>query len=155
MNKKENASVHVGAWAEAAETAAGMAHNSHDDFITLTSGRQPSGRIWQLLPEGEAMAIPASDFAKLAGYGSTRSLRAAVDSLRSSGVPVLATENGYFKPISGPAGITEIKRFLRRQDARMASNRRTTRLIRAKLREIERGPLDGQETLFNGGTANG
>lgn len=120
------------------------------DFTSGGANCQAGGHIWQLLPEGEALAIPANDFAKLAGYGSTRSLRAAVDGLRSNGVPVLASEHGYFKPIPGPAGITEIKRFLRRQDARAASNRATTRLIRARLREIERGPLPGQVDFWGG-----
>lgn len=151
MNTKENASVHVGARTEATETAAGMAHNSHDDFITLASDRQHGGRIWQLLPEGEAMAIPASDFAKLAGYGSTRALRFAVDRLRSKGVPVLASDAGYYRPSDGPAGVAEIRKFLRRQDARMASNRKVTRLIRARLRAYEKAPLPGQTDLWHGG----
>ena len=109
-------------------------------------------KIWNLLPEGEASAVPADALATLAGYGNTRALRFAVDRLRSKGVPVLASESGYFKPANGPAGIVEIKRFLRRQDARMASNRRATRLIRARLRGLETAPLDGQETIWGGGT---
>lgn len=129
----------------------GKREDFHDIHFTIDgTGCQAGGRIWQLLPEGEALAIPANDFARLAEYSNTRSLRAAIDGLRSKGVPVLATENGYFKPSPGPAGITEIRRFLRRQDARAASNRATTRLIRARLREIERGPLPGQVDFWGG-----
>lgn len=136
--------------AGAKTVAFGEATFSTDDFTMRAASRQ-AGIIWELLPEGEMSAVPADDLAKLAGYRSTRTLRAAVDRLRAQGVPVLASDNGYFKPSDGPAGIAEMRRFLRRQDARMISNRRTTRLIRARLRAIEKAPLDGQETMWGGG----
>lgn len=105
------------------------------------------GKLWDILPSGEPSAVPASDLVTLAGYRNTRSLRLAVDKLRAQGIPVLASDNGYFRPSNGPAGVAEMRRFLRRQDARMASNRRTTRLIRARLKSLEDAPLDGQQSI--------
>lgn len=135
------------------ETALCGATISNSDFTSVGAGRQ--GRVLSLLLEGEENALPAADLAQLAGYGNTRSLRAAVDGLRSKGVPILASEAGYYKPRNGPAGVAEIKRFLRRQDGRAASNRRTTRLIRAQLRALEKAPLPGQTELWQGGDADG
>ena len=133
------------------ERAAGMETGketiSNEYFSTAATGGQ-GGKLWDILPSGETMAVPAADLATLAGYRNTRSLRLAVDRLRARGVPVLASDNGYFKPSDGPAGIAEIRRFLRRQDARAASNRRTTNLIRARLRAIEKAPLPGQVDLW-------
>ena len=133
------------------ETAAfGRAVISFNECIT-NSGDSQGSKLWELLPAGETLAVCAGDLATLAGYRNTRSLRFEVDRLRVQGVPVLASDNGYYKPSDGPAGIAEIKRFLRRQDARMASNRRTTSLIRKQLRALENAPLDGQTDLWQGG----
>ena len=118
---------------------------STSNFTLDGAGRQ--GRIFSLLLAGEQNAIPASDLTTLAGYKNQRSMRMAIDHEREIGLPVLASENGYFRPSPGPAGIAEMRRFLRRQDARMISNRRTTRLIRAQLKSLENAPLDGQEAL--------
>lgn len=134
-----------------AETAARQAAISNYDFIIGGTGRQ-EGKIFSLLMAGEQNAISASDLTTLAGYKNQRSMRMAIDHEREIGLPVLASESGYFRPSPGPAGIAEVRRFLRRQDSRAASNRRTTYLLRAKLREIERGPLPGQETFFDGGS---
>lgn len=150
MMAKRNAP--AGGTAEAmTETAALTGTAISNSNFTLDGAGRQAGKIWNLLPEGEPMAIPANDLAELSGYSSTRALRMAVDGLRSKGVLVLATGNGYFRPSPGPAGITEIRRFLRRQDARAASNRKTTRLIRAQLKELEHGPLPGQTDLWQGG----
>lgn len=131
------------------EKAAGMAHDSYDNFTGGGAGRQ--GRIFSLLLEGEENALPAADLATLAGYKNQRSMRVAVDREREHGLLVLASESGYYRPAAGDRGIAEIRRFLRRQDARAASNRRTTRRIREYLRAAEKAPLDGQETIWGGG----
>ena len=120
--------------------------NSTSNSIT-NCGDGQAGKLWELLPTGEMLAVPANDLATLAGYRNTRSLRFAIDRLRENGVPVLASDSGYFRPAPGPAGIAEIRRFLRRQDTRAASNRRTTRLIRKQLRALENAPLAGQSCL--------
>lgn len=155
MSAKEKACPADGAAEQATETAAlaGTAI-SDSDFTSGDAGRQ-GGKIFSLLLEGERNAIPATHLAELAGYKNQRSMRLAIDRERESGLPVLASGRGHFKPDSGPAGTAEIRRFLRRQDARAASNRRTTNLIRARLRAIERAPLPGQENLFGGGGGDG
>lgn len=121
---------------------------NHKDFITNSFETQ--GRIFSLLLEGEEHALPAAELAQLAGYKNQRSMRMAVDREREQGFPVLASESGYYRPAAGDRGIVEVRRFLRRQDCRAASNRRATRLIRARLREIERGPLPGQVDFWGG-----
>lgn len=115
---------------------------------SAAAGRQ--GRIAKLLLPGEENAIPASDLARMAGYSNTRSLRAAVDRERerNGDFSILSSEKGYFLPAAGDRGIAEMRHFVRRTDARAASNRRTIRLIRARLRDLERKPLEGQEALF-------
>ena len=148
MSAKEKAP--SAATLRAAGVETGKETISDFNFTTDSVGGQ-AGKIWDLIPAGETSAIPADDLAMLAGYSNTRSLRLAVDGLRSKGVLILASSAGYYKPSNGPAGIAEIRRFLRRQDARAASNRRTTNLIRARLRAIEKAPLDGQIGLFGGG----
>lgn len=117
---------------------------------STSGGAGSQGRIFSLLLEGETMAIPASDLMKLAGYKNQRSMRVAVDREREQGLLVLASEAGYYRPAAGDRGIAEIRRFLRRQDARAASNRRTTRRIREYLRAAAKAPLDGQETIWGG-----
>lgn len=123
----------------------------NNDFITSNTNVQ--GRIFSLLLSGEENALPSAMLAQLAGYKNQRSMRVAVDHEREQGLPVLASEAGYFRPASGDRGISEVRRFLRRQDARAASNRRTTRMIRARLREIERGQLPGQVDFWEDGDA--
>lgn len=118
------------------------------DSTSGGAGRQ--GRIFSLLLEGEENALPAANLAQLAGYKNQRSMRLAVDREREQGLLVLASESGYYRPAAGDRGIAEIRRFLRRQDARAASNRRTTRRIREYLRAAEKAPLDGQETIWGG-----
>lgn len=121
--------------------------SSSFNFTSGGAGRQ--GRIFPLLLEGEAAALPASDLAKLAGFKNERTMRAQIDRERANGAMILASEFGYYRPSPGARGIMEMRRFIRRQDARAASNRRTIRLIRARLRELEKRPLEGQETIWN------
>lgn len=110
---------------------------------TNSAARQSVGRIFDLLLEGEENAVPARDLATVTGL-SPRGLRRAIDAERERGLPVLASDSGYFAPSPGPAGLQEVKRFLRRQDSRCAANRRVVAPLRRMLRAAERGPLDGQ-----------
>ena len=149
MSKRKNPHP-AGGTAEQGEHGAVWADSSHDsDFTSGGAGRQ--GRIVELLLSGEENAIPASDLARMAGYSNTRSLRAAVDREREKNwnYSILASEKGYYLPAAGDRGIGEMQQFVRRTDARAASNRRTIRLIRARLRELEKRPLEGQETIWN------
>lgn len=124
---------------------------SNIHFTSGGAGRQ--GRIAALLPAGEEHAVPAGDLARMAGFSSTRSLRMAVDREREldGNSFILASEHGYFMPADGSRGIAEMRKFIRRQDSRAASNRRATRRIREYLRAAEKAPLDGQETIWGGG----
>lgn len=149
MSKNKNPHP-AGGTAEQGDHGAVWADGSHNsDFTSGGAGRQ--GRIFSLLLEGEENALPAADLATLAGYKNQRSMRMAVDREREHGLLVLASEAGYFRPAAGDRGIAEVRRFIRRQDARAASNRRTIRLIRAQLRALEKAPIPGQTDLWQGG----
>lgn len=91
-----------------------------------------------LLP-GEAMAISARDLCRVAGFENSRSLRSAIDKERMAGALILATDRGYFLPASDPVQArSELRAFLRRQDARLVSNRRSVKAVRRALRELDR-----------------
>ena len=99
-----------------------------------------------LLP-GEELAIPARDLCRLAGLENTRSLRAAIDRERLDGALILASDRGYYLPASDPLQARpEMLAFLRRQDARLVSNRRSVKAVRRALRELDRA-AGGQVTL--------
>ena len=120
---------------------------SNIHFTGGGAGRQ--GRIFSLLPQGEENAIPGPELARMAGV-SPRKLRLTVDAERLK-YPICASDSGYFLHDDGHKGILELRKFLRRQDSRCAANRRVTKSARAALKELERKPLDGQETIWGGG----
>lgn len=91
-----------------------------------------------LLP-GESMAIPARELCRLAGFENARSLRSAIDHERLEGALILASDRGYFLPAVEPdVARSELRSFLQRQDARLASNRRSVKAVRRALRELDR-----------------
>lgn len=91
-----------------------------------------------LLP-GEALAIPARELCRLAGVENSRTLRAAIDKERLDGALILASDKGYYLPSADPLQArSELRSFLRRQDARLASNRRSVKAVRKALRELDR-----------------
>lgn len=128
------------------ETAAGMAHDSYDNFTSGGAGSQ--GRIFSLLLRGEENAIPGPELARMAGV-NPRTLRLMVDRERVK-YPICASDSGYFLHDDGHKGILELRKFLRRQDSRCAANRRVTKSARVALKELEHKPLDGQETMWGG-----
>ena len=96
-------------------------------------------RIEDYLLPGEAMAISARELCRVAGLENTRSLRAAIDRERLGGALILASDRGYYLPSTDPAlARSELRAFLRRQDARLASNRRSVKAVRRALRELDR-----------------
>ena len=96
-------------------------------------------RIEDYLLPGEKMAIPARELCRVAGLENSRSLRAAIDRERLEGALILASDRGYFLPAADPViARSELKAFLRRQDARLASNRRSVKAVRRALRELDR-----------------
>ena len=118
--------------------------------IHSTSGGPGSqGRLFSLLLRGEENAIPGTELARMAGV-NPRTLRLMVDQERLK-YPICASDSGYFLHDDGHKGILELRKFLRRQDSRCAANRRVTKSARAALKELERKPLDGQETIWGGG----
>lgn len=140
----------AGGTAEQGKYGAVWADGSHNsDSTSVGAGRQ--GRIFPLLLEGEAAALPASDLAKLAGFKNERTMRAQIDRERANGALILASEFGHYRPSPGARGIMEMRRFIRRQDARATSNRKTTRKIREYLRSAEKAPLEGQKNFWNEG----
>lgn len=95
-------------------------------------------RIKDYLLPGEAMAIPARELCHLAGLEDTRSLRAAIERERLGGALILASDRGYFLPAADPViARSELRAFLRRQDSRLASNRRSVKAVRRALREMD------------------
>ena len=91
-----------------------------------------------LLP-GESMAIPARELCRLAGFENSRSLRVAIERERIDGALILASDRGYFLPAAEPdVARSELRAFLRRQDARLVSNRRSVKAVRKALRELDR-----------------
>lgn len=95
-------------------------------------------RISDFLLPGEALAIPARELCRLAGLEDTRSLRAAIDRERLAGALILASDRGYYLPSTEPAlARNELRAFLRRQDARLVSNRRSVKAVRRALREMD------------------
>ena len=104
-------------------------------------------RIEDYLLPGEALAIPARDLCHLAGLENARSLRAAIDRERLEGALILASDRGYFLPAADPViARSELLAFLRRQDARLVSNRRSVKAVRRALRELDMA-AGGQVTL--------
>lgn len=96
-------------------------------------------RIEDYLLPGEAMAISARELCHLAGLENSRSLRAAIDRERIDGALILASDRGYYLPSTEPVlARSEMLAFLRRQDARLVSNRRSVKAVRRALRELDR-----------------
>lgn len=96
-------------------------------------------RIEDYLLPGESLAIPARELCRVAGFEGTRSLRAAIDRERMDGALILASDRGYYLPATDPAQArSELRAFLRRQDSRLVSNRRSVKAVRRALRELDR-----------------
>lgn len=95
-------------------------------------------RVEEYLLPGEEMAISARELCRLAGFENSRSLRAAIDRERLDGALILASDRGYYLPASDPAQArSELRAFLRRQDARLVSNRRSVKAVRRALHELD------------------
>lgn len=96
------------------------------------------------LLEGEANAMPMRELARLVGV-SERQARKIIECERRNGSMILSSDNGYFLP-SPDCERYEIRRYIHRADARMVTNRKTIRVMKDRLKELE--ALDnGQEIL--------
>ncbi|MGN1028198.1 MAG: hypothetical protein ACI4P4_17555 [Faecousia sp.] len=104
-------------------------------------------RVEDFLLPGESMAIPARELCRVAGLENTRSLRVAIEQERIDGALILASDRGYFLPAIEPdVARSELRAFLRRQDKRLASNRRAVKAVRRALLELDKAAA-GQMNL--------
>lgn len=99
------------------------------------------------LRQGEENAIPARELAKICGV-SPRVLRKTVERERLQGKLILASDLGYFTPDSGAKGLEEMRRFVRRSDARRKRNAMTTAAARAQIKALTESEITGQESLW-------
>jgi len=100
--------------------------------------------VQAFLLEGEDNALPMRELARLVGV-SERQVRKIIERERGRGAMILSSDNGYFLP-SPDCERYEIRRYIHRADARMVTNRKTIRVMKDRLKELE--ALDnGQEIL--------
>ena len=143
MTERKNARS-AAATAEQADGKNVITDSSRTDITTPPFVRQVS----QFLSHGAENATPALELAKLAGYHGTRPLRLAIERERKAGVLILANDDGYFLPSENEVyALAEIKRFIRRTDARMQSNRASVRACKRYVRGASQAEIDGQEVL--------
>ena len=100
--------------------------------------------VQAFLLEGEANALPMRELARLVGV-SERQVRKIIERERRNGSMILSSDNGYFLP-APDCERYEIRRYIHQADARMVTNRKTIRVMKDRLKELE--ALDnGQEIL--------
>lgn len=118
---------------------------SQSNITTISIAGQPSA----YLSRGVDNALPARELAKLMGYSDTRPLRLAIERERREGVLILSGDAGYFLPsVDEEQAAQEVAAFVRRTDARMASNRLSVRACKSYLRRRKRHEVVGQTDLF-------
>lgn len=100
--------------------------------------------IQAFLLEGEANAMPMRELARLMGV-SERQVRKLAERERDNGAFVIASDKGYFLP-SADNPEYDLKRYIRRMDARVSSNRKALRAMKKRLEEL-RAQANGQERL--------
>lgn len=114
------------------------------DTTFIDKSNIKSRGVQAFLLEGEANALPMRELARLVGV-SERQVRKIIERERRNGSMILSSDNGYFLP--SPDGERyEIRRYIHLADARMVTNRKTIRVMKDRLKELE--ALDnGQEIL--------
>lgn len=101
-------------------------------------------QVKKFLLEGEANALPMRELARLTGV-SERQVRKLIERERRAGGLILSSGKGYFLPSPDNAH-SEMRRYIRRVDARMCSNRNAVKRIKQALKELE-SQDNGQEML--------
>ena len=93
--------------------------------------------IVELLPTGEANAIPSKELAARCGFRSVRDLQSFIESERCAG-KIIASKSrnggGYFKP----ADISELRSYVRTCEARARNTFRSLNGARKALKLLER-----------------
>ena len=75
-------------------------------------------------------------------------MRKAVERAQFDGIPVLSSVRGYFLPdVDKAYGMQEAKRFVRKMEARQASNRRSVRAAKLYIKAASQAEIDEQEVL--------
>ena len=128
MKENKNARSDVAA----SEQAKDSFNNRSHTHIKNNSNRR---RIQAFLLEGEENALPMRELARCAGI-SERRLRQLIERERRAGEIILSSDNGYFLPDPDNACM-EIRRYIRRVDARMRSTREAARPTKLALKELE------------------
>lgn len=111
------------------------------NYHNTTSGCA-QGRVYDLIPQGEANAISTAALVRLTGMKSARELQARIANERGQGFLILSTcrnGGGYFKPSDGETGQREIAAFVNTLRARAANTFRALYAARAAL-----AVMDGQ-----------
>lgn len=88
------------------------------------------GRIYDLLPEGRAAAIPSKDLARIAGVPTVRLLQRQIERERAGGAVILSRSDGGYYRSSDPE---ELRRFIRTLDARAKNTARAAASARQAL----------------------
>ena len=88
------------------------------------------GRIYDLLPEGRAAAIPSKDLARIAGVPTVRLLQRQIERERAGGAVILSRSDGGYYRSSDPE---ELRRFIRTLDARARNTARAAASARQAL----------------------
>lgn len=88
------------------------------------------GRIYDLLPEGRAAAIPSKDLARIAGVPTVRLLQRQIERERAGGAVILSRSDGGYYRSSDP---DELRRFIRTLDARAKNTARAAASARQAL----------------------
>lgn len=88
------------------------------------------GRIYDLLPEGRAAAIPSKDLARIAGVPTVRLLQRQIERERAGGAGILSRSDGGYYRSSDPE---ELRRFIRTLDARAKNTARAAASARQAL----------------------
>ena len=88
------------------------------------------GRIYDLLPEGRAAAIPSKDLARIVGIPTVRLLQRQIERERAGGAVILSRSDGGYYRSSDPE---ELRRFIRTLDARAKNTARAAASARQAL----------------------
>lgn len=124
--------------AEIAEHSTVPSAKAISNYSTKKERKPENFNLFEIIPYGEENAIPAKDLANVAGYRDTRSLRFGIEYLRKSGCVILSSDRGYFLPSEDKEQARcEIIAYIRRCDARAASNRKSVRSAKVILKEFD------------------
>ena len=144
MTERKNARS-AAATAEQAERKSAEATFLQKEFTMNPAANQGVARF---LLCGERNAISSEDLTVIAGYRNDRALRKAVERAQFDGIPILSSIRGYFLPDADKVyGMQEANRFVRKMEARQASNRRTVRAAKLYIKAASQAEIDGQEVL--------